>query len=54
MFGAICHVETWMRYRRHLAAGWSSDVSRLLKEENRRARYRRAQRGHWLKGLFLL
>lgn len=48
MFGAICHVETWMKYRRWLLAGWNSDVNRLLKEDARRARKRRSQRGRWM------
>ena len=54
VFGAMCHVSSWMKYREHLASGWSSDVNRLVREESKRARHRRAQRGHWLKELFLL
>lgn len=48
MFGAIWHVESWIRYRKRLAAQWSRDVDRLLREEARRARKRRNQRGRWL------
>lgn len=48
MFGAICHVDTWMRYRRMLLAGWMSDANRLAKEAIKRENKRRSQRGRWM------
>lgn len=49
MFGAILCVDEWLRYRKRLSRGWKRDVTRLLAEDDYRARHRRSQRGRWLR-----
>lgn len=48
MFGAICCVSEWMKYRRRLRWQWMADANRLAKESIWKQNHRRAQRGHWL------